>query len=154
MGTEFRVEPYNKDVKASQSRVIRRESKARSHHETIFDLSFEGISLYGSKRLEGVDAETGLNVSYYNRERRTITFRGTEGKAWGEIVKAPRRKGKALHFIAVQSNEGGLNDEKIRVTGSVNDLKAVAIVNSVDIYIPRSWKALTKIKSQIIWLTV
>ena len=152
----FKQEQYSRGASLRQSRASRKAASVRKQNrqEQIFELSFEGVNLYGSNRLEGLDAKTGLNASFYNREKRIINIQGTEGKAWAEIVKAPRRKGNALHFIAVKPNDKDVAGEKLRVTGSISGLNAVEVVNSVDIYVPRSWKALTKIEPGFTWLTV
>lgn len=143
-----------------QSRKSTRVSKVTSVNrntttlETDLNLSFEGLTLTENGFLEGVDAETGLNTSYYSRDSRIISLQGTEGKAWVELCDSPRREGKSVHFKAVTPNDRDIYGEKIRITGSISQLKAVEVVNSVDIYIPCSWKALINSDKAINWLTV
>ena len=154
-GTSFR-EVSNRAKRLTQINRTYDYSKEKfdNRDTVVFDISFEGINLTESFKLEGVDIETQLNASYYSCEKHIIDIQGSNNKAWAEIAKAPKRKGQALHFIAVSANDRDIAGEKIRLTGSVSGLKATAIINSVDIYLPRSMKALTKHSGAITWLTV
>ena len=148
-------EVTNKGIANSKSvkRMAGKKPEVKTE-EKSFDLSFDGLELDQQRGWKGRDGETGFNANYYSRDKRIVTLQGTEGKSWAELAKAPRRKGDALHFTAAVANDRDIAGDKLRVTGSVSGLNATEIVNSVDIYIPCSWKSLTKIESGITWLTI
>ena len=155
-GVSFRQE--NVDwaiVNKSETSNLKTADRKNQSHETELYLSFEGLTLNNNNGLlEGIDAKTGLNTNFYSRDRRIITIRGTTGKAWVELCEAPKRKGKVAHFKAVSPNDHDIYGDKVRITGNINQLKAVELVSSVDIFVPYSWKALTKTDKSISWLTV
>lgn len=154
-GATFYSEPYSISSKKRQSaNKANSLNRVDNRHESELNLSFEGLILNENGLLEGKDVETGLNANYYSRDSRIITLQGVTGKAWVELCDAPKRKGKVARFKAVTPNDRDIYGEKIRITGSINQLKATEVVNSVDIFVPCSWKALTKSDKAINWLTV
>ena len=153
-GATFKEDAKNGQAK---SRSIKRASGSYSDkvkEEKSFALTFEGLSLDSKRGLGGTDSESGFNADYYSQEKRIVTLLGTDGKSWVALEKAPKKKGNALHFKAIAANDRDVGGDKIRITGSVSGLNAVEIINSVDIFVPCSMKALTKIESAITWLTV
>ena len=140
-------------AKHSLRRAARVRRKAEKE-EKSFELSFEGLILDSQRGLLGIDSRSGFNANYYSHYKRIVSLQGTDGKSWASIERAPKRDGNALHFKAAVANDKDVGGDKLRVTSSVNDLNATEIVNSVDIYIPCSWRALTKIEGGISWLTI
>ena len=152
--TNFKKETVDAETHSGSSKRLAQKGRLLSKEEKVFELSFEGVKLNGQKGWKGTDSRTGLNTDYFSRDKRIITLQGTTRKSWAELVPAPKRKGNVLHFIAAAANDRDIAGDKVRVTGSVNGLNATEIVNSVDIFVPCSMKALTNIESAITWLTI
>ena len=157
-------DPQNYIIHPSKKCVVFKKTPKRCSKITVsnafnltvveYAMSFDGLTLENTRYLKGIDNKTGLNTTYFSFDKHNITFKGTQGKAYVELADPAGYSDLAAHFKALAPNDKDIYGEKVRITGSINHLNAVEIINSVDVFIPRAWNALTQQDNNIDWLTV